>query len=358
MAVNFINPHDIMFFDATGKMASDRLDPVRVSPLKPAPLADIYADDLRLPLPESFHDDLSQKPGAQQDDQRWLQVMFGKMARDDEAAWNNYRNYYYNCIRDVDRHIGTVLDALNASGQADSTIVVFTSDHGEMAGAHGMRQKGPSVYKENVRVSLMIRHPDISQPTETSALGTTLDLVPTLLDFAGVDAAKCKERWPDLKGISLTPALNGSQTERDERGIFYNYTTNLTWDPELVETVCRGQVRGDFTGEERQRLSQGISRDNYSCFRGIYDGRYKLARYFKPSEHHQPDTWDMLTSHNQLELFDTLEDPHECANLASDPESHRELIESLNSQLNALIRQEVGVDDGSCYGAEGFKLSA
>ena len=68
--------------------------------------------------------------------------------------WHNYINYYLNCLRDVDRHIGTILNALEASGQADDTIIVFTADHGDMLGAHGMRQKGIVPFKRRVECAV------------------------------------------------------------------------------------------------------------------------------------------------------------------------------------------------------------
>ena len=87
MAVNFINPHDIMFFDATGTMAQQRVDPLRVAPLKPAPNASIYNAQLDLSLPNSFHDDLTKKPSAHRGDQQLANVMYGPLPHDDEAAW-------------------------------------------------------------------------------------------------------------------------------------------------------------------------------------------------------------------------------------------------------------------------------
>ena len=349
MAVNFINPHDIMFFDATGTMARERIDPVRVAPMLPAPHAAVYSDRLDLSLPASFHDDLANKPSAHSRDKMLADIMFGSLPKENEAAWLNHRNYYYNCIRDVDQHINQVLDALEQSGEADNTIVLFTSDHGEMAGAHGMRQKGPSIYKENVGVSLFINHPDIDQPSETEALGTSLDLIPTLLDLIGISEHQVSSNWPDLKGVSLAAAVNGDKSIRDDRGMLMNYTATLAWDVDFVKALFMGQVRGEFTDSEKSILQQGISLDEFACYRGINDGRYKFARYFKPKEHHIPQDWATLIAHNELELYDIEEDPNEIVNLAAKPEDFKTLITTLNDQLNNLIQSEIGIDDGSYY---------
>jgi len=359
LAVNFINPHDIMFYDATGTMKAERADPIRVAPLLPAPASPIYDEWLDLDLPESFSDDLSSKPDAHSDDQKLADLMYGFLPKTNEQGWLNHRNYYYNCIRDMDRNICTVLDALERTGEADRTIVIFTSDHGEMAGAHGMRQKGASMYKEVVGVSLFVSHPDQRRPVETDALATSIDIAPTLLDMLGVNKGEVEARWPALKGVSLVSALEGGTSERDKRGSLLDYTTTLAWDVNIIEPLFKGQARGNFTAEEMAILQKGVSLDEYACYRGINDGRYKFARYFKPSEHHTPKDWATLIAHNQLELYDTETDPNEIENLAATPETHRDLILDLNARLNALVETEIGVDDGSCYpGPANYKLAA
>src|ERR1051325_3781348 len=107
-----------------------------------------------------------------------------------------YQNYYFNCIRDVDQHIGAMLEALTRLGHAHNTIVVVTADHGEQAGAHGgMLGKGADVYKETVRVPLIVRHPD-TRGGASDALVGGIDLVPTLLGFAGLSDAERAQRYP------------------------------------------------------------------------------------------------------------------------------------------------------------------
>ena len=107
-------------------------------------------------------------------------------------------NFYLNCIRDVDRSIALVLDALAASGQADRTVVVFTSDHGEMAGSHGLRQKGNLVYDENFHVPLVVVHPDVAGGGRSHALGSAVDLAPTILELAGVEPARLRSEFARL----------------------------------------------------------------------------------------------------------------------------------------------------------------
>src|SRR3546814_11560946 len=82
---------------------------------------------------------------------------YGHIDPNDEARWRRYQSYYFNCIRDVDRHALTVLRTLESLQLDGDTIVIYVADHGEMAGAHRLRQKGPHMYKEIGRASVRER---------------------------------------------------------------------------------------------------------------------------------------------------------------------------------------------------------
>jgi arylsulfatase A-like enzyme len=335
LAVNFVNPHDIMFYDPTGHGEETRIRPNHVAPLLDDPGDPIYDTDWKVPLPRSFYeDDLSKKPRAHAAINATMWTMYSRVSRDNEAAWLRNQNYYFNCIRDVDRHIATVLDGLRRTGQADNTIIVFTADHGERAGAHGMRQKGGTIYREDIGVPLIVVHPDVEGGRTTPAFA------PTLLAMAGVDATTRSTRHPQLKGFDLTPAVErpGGRTRRDQVGILLNYAVRYGWDAPDVPAgteMARPLPRQDL------RLRR--------LFRGVHAGRYKFARYFAPAEHHIPRTFQQLTRHNDLELYDTEVDPGEINNLAWEPAKHQKLIMRLNAMVNHLIETEVGADDGSEY---------
>ncbi len=175
LAVNFVNPHDIMFFDARGGG-----DSLVGTPLLGKPGTPLYDKDWHFELPRSYRaDDLSTKPPVHRPRQPLS-----------EAQLRVYQNYYFNCVRDVDQHVGSVLDAITQLRLAGNTIVVVTADHGELGGAHGgMLGKGADIYKETVRVPLIVRHPDVRGGT-TDALVGGIDLVPTLLGFAGLSDAE------------------------------------------------------------------------------------------------------------------------------------------------------------------------
>lgn len=343
LAVNFVNPHDIMFFDATGEMERTRLMPGLVAPMLPAPRDPFFAKAWDFELPRSFGlDDLSTKPWAQRDELERTDALFGLIPRENQDAWRAYRSYYFNCVRHMDEQLGMLLDGLDATGQAQDTIVVFTSDHGERAGAHGLRQKGLSMYKENLRTPLIIAHPDHRGGKLTNALSSAVDLVPTLLGLAGVTAAELADQHADLVGHDLSAVVTAPEaaSARDEAGILFNYEVTGGWD-----TADLKRRLSAFRTPPTEPLPPP-SLDLRVLFRGVHDGRYKFARYFAPSQHHTPQTWEQLTAHNDLELYDTHADPDELTNLAADPLAHRQTLLDLNARLNRLVAAEVGPDDG------------
>jgi arylsulfatase len=291
-----------------------------------APGTSLYAKDWGFDLPRSYYrDDLSTKPAVQK-----------PRTPPDEAHLKTYQNYYYNCIRDVDAHLAALLDALDRLSFAHNTVVVVTADHGERGGAHGgMIGKGADIYKETLRVPLIVRHPDVRGGDLTDALAGGIDLAPTLLGLAGLDDAARSARYPNLHGVDLRPAIANARarTARDERGILFDYGTPS------------GVVTADGPGTGPGNQVRGL-------IRGVFDGRYKFGRYFKVDEHHMPRDWDTLLAHNDLELYDTSGDPDEIVNLAHEPERQRTKILELNAKVNALIDREVGADDGAMYPGE------
>ncbi|MCY4469013.1 MAG: sulfatase-like hydrolase/transferase [Thiotrichales bacterium] len=111
----------------------------------------------------------------------------------------------------IDHQFGRVLAKLDETGIAEETVVVFTSDHGEFLGNHGLLHKGPPPYGDLCRVSFVMAGPGVAEGQRTSAPSSHLDLMPTLLELAGVDAP------PDLDGGSLVPVLRGDATAPRDR---------------------------------------------------------------------------------------------------------------------------------------------
>lgn len=354
LTVNFLNPHDIMFFDATGRMNETRL-PVRGSPtvMKAGPDAPPYGRGPRVPLPDNFTLDRSRALECHRVFREDDDLFLGVVDDGDRDAWLTYVNYYADCLRDVDTHLGTVLDALDSAGLADSTVVVFTADHGEMAGSHGQRQKGPFIYAENLGVPMMVRHPDLGgRGATTKALGSAVDLAPTLLGLAGLDTTAIQARHPELVGYDLKGSVSAPATPglRDEKAgaILLSYSAFYTGSPDIRRKRSRLSLEPDPVKRavESTRPPYFVEFERRTFYRGLFDGRYRFARYFSPRDHHAPADWANLSGRNDLELYDTVVDPLEMTNLALEGDARRELLLSLNNRLNALVEREVGIDDG------------
>ena len=121
---------------------------------------------------------------------------------------------YFGAVTAVDDAFGRLLKFLDAEGLADNTIVVFSSDHGEMLGAHGRKQKH-IWYDEAEAVPLMIRWPGAIRPARHESLTTTVDSMPTLLDLAGVKIPKT------VQGKSLAPLLTGKGNYQEQEAVYY-----------------------------------------------------------------------------------------------------------------------------------------
>ena len=334
MAVNFVNPHDVMSYDYGGRrLVAPPPNLAEAMVVRPPADVPLYQKVWDLDVPSTVGDDLAGAAPAVREYAAAMETMFGPVP--DEDAWRRGLGFYLNCTRDVDRSIDVVLDALTASGQADSTVVVFTSDHGEMAGSHGLRQKGNLVYDENFHVPLVVCHPDLAGGGRTDALGSGVDLAPTLLDVAGADAAEVAERFPGLRGRSLLPALTGGQV-RD----------GVLTAVEIVTTLDDGFWRSLGDADGPARVQAGTLRPDWSkrgFLRGYTDRRYTFGRYFSPLEPNRPRTVDRLLADNDVVLYDRDADPHEQVNLATDP-AHRELLAEMLVKLETLIDAEIGAD--------------
>jgi len=126
-----------------------------------------------------------------------------------KAHWKKVKAYYYALISHVDDQVGRMLDALEAAGVADDTIVIFTSDHGEHLGDHGLVGKSRS-YDSSSRVPLIISYPKGKiQKTgqRREEIVEAVDLVPTILDWCGIPIPTF------LQGRSIRPLLEGRDYE-------------------------------------------------------------------------------------------------------------------------------------------------
>ena len=362
MTVNFVNPHDVMYFDTD---AEEMVQVKAMFPIFDAPDTPLYHQKWQTTLPASFFDDLEGQPSAVRNYKRLCDMYYGRIPMDRRDMWHNHVNYYLNCHLDVDRHIGAVLDELEASGQADNTIVIFTSDHGEQGGAHHLRQKGSVAFQESVNVPLVIADPRHPGANRSDAVGSHLDLVPTILAFAGLSEDERRKRYPLLKGHDLSgvvedPASVGPRgsSATPGKGSLMTYDMIATVDAEwfsrnatkVFDAAAAAAGQEFHRGmEEFKDLVNEIGVPNLEkreMFRGIFDGRYKLVRYFGMGNYNLPTSVQQLLADNDVALYDLQSDPEEMDNLANPahPRYDEALLSAMNQKLNALIAEEIGED--------------
>lgn len=199
----------------------------------------------------------------------------------DEAEIREHIRDYYAMISHLDHEIGRVLDALDASGKADDTIVVLAGDNGLAVGRHGLMGK-QNLYEHSIRVPMIMAGPGIPQGQTRDALCYVIDIYPTLCELLGLATPATVE------GISLKPVLDD--------------------DSVTVREVLHYAYR--------------------NCQRAVTDGRHKLIAYHANGERRQ-------------QLFDVVEDPDELNDLIEDP-AHAETIDRLTAELK---RWQTDYDD-------------
>jgi arylsulfatase A-like enzyme len=201
---SFVNPHDIAFTGAAWSV------------LGFPPVADSIPE---IPEAPSQSDSFAGRPDCQrQFKEVWPKVLYP------QHPDGEYRRLYHFLQVLVDAAIMRVLDELEAHGLDENTIVVFTSDHGDLLGSHGgLLQKWHNAFDEAIRVPLLVSGPGVDTDARDVQIATShLDLLPTLLGLAGVDVdvtagevARHHVETQPFVGRDLSGLLGGSSTEAD-----------------------------------------------------------------------------------------------------------------------------------------------
>jgi arylsulfatase A-like enzyme len=348
LAVNLVNPHDVMFYNTDAPGAAPIQEDEAAMSLNRGPAHALYQQNWDMSLPESRHEswNLQGRPPAHYNFQTARGALVGQFPSED-ARWQRLQDYYLNCIADCDRHVDRLLKELDELGLAENTIVIMTSDHGELGGAHQMHGKGSTAYREQLNVPLWVRHPGEpkSAGAECQALTSHLDLVPTILGLAGVDENRRKIIAPDIHGRDFSGLLKSPGTAsvnalRDEA--LYNFNMWLFQDPDFLAQMI-GAMK---SGQNPADLGLKLDLARRGAIRSVTDGRYRFSRYFSPEQHNLPNSFEALFEYNDVELYDLQNDPSEMRNLAVDRRSNGELLLAMNQKLTDVIGAEVGEDNG------------
>ncbi len=278
LVISLVNPHDVLFYPSK-TFSEAGYDESWLS-------GDIG-------LPPTVEEDLSSKPSVQQ---QFLRIfnLTGK-PRDDREK-RAYLNFYGNLMRSSDNYLVEVLNKLEAKGLYDDTLIIRTSDHGEMGLAHGgLRQKNFNFYEETMKVPLVYSNPKLFPRSYSSdALISHVDLLPTLASLVNAPpAARTDWAGVDYSDLVLNP---GAEKAAQDYVVF-------TYDD-----FQSGQNNGVYPKPPNHIVS-------------IREERWKLAKYYdvevviegetpisKRPEKPKPPQWEM---------YDLKRDPNEEKNLAA-----------------------------------------
>ncbi|MCX6638216.1 MAG: sulfatase-like hydrolase/transferase [Acidobacteria bacterium] len=233
-------------------------------------------DPRSIPVPRSFQETFRNKPGLhKRESESW-----GPVTEDDVRA---SRACYYAYTEQLDAQIGRVLEALDETGQAGNTLVVATTDHGDMVGAHRMWIKGWIPYEECYRIPMVVRWPGRIQPgSKTGHLVQLQDLAHTYADAGGA------KKMPYADGRSLAP--------------LFDDPARTDWNDDILCAYYGGEF--------------------------LYTQRIAVNRRYKY----------VFNGFDYDELYDLQEDPDEMRNLAPE-QSARAQIDDMRARLYELMNR-------------------
>jgi len=234
MVVSLLNPHDIMYGDANLPNTVQAQQP-SAPVIMPPPANSMYAQRWQFSLPPSLQESLTapgMPTGLNEYQYGWSKVL-GSIPTDRTDMWTYYYNYYLNALRDNDRTLQLLINSIHEMDLWKNTVIIFTSDHGEMGGAHGgLRGKGPMAYEENIHIPLIIDHPKAQAGTKNNALTSHIDMLPTIIGLTGLPKNKYAELMTHFPGHDFSHiVLNNNQDIHAIRSaILFNYVGISTID--------------------------------------------------------------------------------------------------------------------------------
>lgn len=261
MVISLVNPHDVVLYPNNYEEAG-------------------YDDSwLRgtIDLPLTVDEDLSTKPSVQR---AFLRIFNEAAPLPTSDMKRAYLNYYGNLMKASDNYLVNVLDVLEERGLLEDTLIIRTSDHGEMGLAHGgLRQKNFNFYEETLRVPLLYSNPRLyPKPQRSYALVSHVDFLPTLANLFHVPPP-VRAPW---QGVDYSGIVLGSDLREPQDTIVFTY-----------DDYQSGQPNGPYPSPPNHIVS-------------IRERYWKLAKYYDPTGK-EPTQWEM---------YDLVSDPLERENLA------------------------------------------
>jgi len=341
--VNFVNPHDIMFFRASSEILGTGFVGENQ---KFAPDDPLYKKEHDFDFPKNFG------PRFLDEGNYGLEIMntvYGEIPYDRPNLWRRFCNYYFNCLRDVDRHMMKLIHSLEETSQIDNTIIFMISDHGEMLGQQGARGKIVP-WEESIRVPTLVSHPDLKEKKLCNSVISNIDIVPTLLEFTGLSKSELRNKYPELKGNSFAELVENVDYDniRDKEGHLIHGVQIIPTVFEVAEKFRHTALADGFLEKTKAFISEGKFLPDFTPplnYKGVVNKKHKFVRSFSPRKNNIPANYDELTKHNaDYQLYDLENDPFEINDLAKD-ENNRKLLMSMNDKCNRLADKEIGLEN-------------
>ncbi len=271
------------------------------------PYASMYSTD-QIPLPAWSEEEMRNKPYRQRVVVEWDR--YNREYPDDSIL--ELKAKYWGMVSYIDAELGKLMAVLDETGQAENTILLFTSDHGDYMGDHHMIRKGPNLYEALTHVPLIIRWPSRIPPKETDALVSNIDVVPTLAELAGIP------EFAGVEGQSFAHVLLDASNHSHREAIFMEHG-----DPGVA------LQEGELSQKEYDELS---SQSHHLCpvicrgeTKAVLRGRWKFC----------------TTAGDVSELYDLKSDPDELVNRVDDPDL-ADIVEECRSRLNKWVNNSDG----------------
>lgn len=325
---SFVNPHDITLFGLLTRLLPNYNFPIdpTLPHIPPAPTAS---------------ESLLTKPTAQQS---YRDTYHEALQRTFDTP--NFRKLYYTLLKEVDQEMYKVFRTLRKSIFYEDTIVVFTSDHGDLLGAHGgLFQKWHTAYNETIQVPLIIHHPKLfASPQHTEALTSHVDVVPTLLGLADISVNQVQDvlrkdhtEVHPFVGRDLSPLLKGNETfPRSSEPLYFmtddefsrgSYQVTLAGEPYAsvsqpnhLETIISRLKTGENGSEELWKLTRYYDNPQFWSDPGVEDRTMETKGTVPLAENKEAaivvTTIKTTPEPDQYELYNVTQDPCEEKNLA------------------------------------------
>ena len=285
-------------------------------PFTPCPRHAKLFSEADLPLPANFNDDFATRKIAREAEDMRLDLSLApdypdlpKTLSPSERKHWIYQRFVKDMYRNVvgiDEGLGRVLAHLDKSGQANNTLIIYTSDNGFYLGEHGWYDKR-FMYEPSLRVPLLIRYPRLVKPAQVSpGMVMNIDHAPTILAAAGLPVPT------QMQGQSLLPVLTSKPPATWRTSIYYHYYEN-SW-----------AERPTSAAQATDPTFAYLTPHRVTPHRGVRTSRYKLIDYY--------------TDSGYKELFDLEADPNELNNIYNDPKN-KAIIKKLDAELTRLRQQ-------------------